>query len=731
MNDLGIALAWLAVQVGLVLAPTLALHAWASRRGPAAGAWVATAGLVMVVALSLASWFQDPGRGRSEPPPRSSSAAPGRVDATTDEGERRPVDGPSAPGVRWRLASLRVAWGILERGASEPAERCRPWGAWLAASALAGAGLGLIRLALGLAAVRACRRRSRPVDDPAMRALLDELAAAMGRARTVELRQADDLSGPAAAGWRRPVILLPADWRSWSPAERRAVLAHELAHVVRGDYATALLARLAVALHFCHPMVRWTAGRLLLQQEQAADALGARFAGGRASYLAALSRLALMQDGRSPGWAARGFLAGRGTLIRRIAMLREQDETRADDRPMVGIRRVATALALASLTLGVASLRGPARGDEPPPASAQEAGSPIALPYVGDDKCGLVAFRPAATFRRAGMQRYTSLLETAMREALSGEFAHAYGVFKDRPGPSSRFAELSEALKPGSAATGRRTLNLSEIELVTAGLRFGRGRNAEEGDLHAFSLGGATIRMTAPFDWPEFLRQWGFELNEAHEAGRGYFRVRGPWRHILGPAPCVLVLDDRTIVYDEEMPIVSALRGDSPTPDYLRGPEWERASRGLLAVVIGNQDGAFAKQYDLGRPSDVAPLFQGVDRWVLGVDDADALAVRGVAACRDGEASQAVGRFIDSAIPAARAEWQADLDRTPPHTKSQALGIGVLRGFLDKIQVRRADRSVELVVDGFASLADLAAVIESELAENSRRPEAEKPAPKP
>ena len=38
MNDLGLTLAWLAVQVTILLAPALALNALASRRGPAAGA---------------------------------------------------------------------------------------------------------------------------------------------------------------------------------------------------------------------------------------------------------------------------------------------------------------------------------------------------------------------------------------------------------------------------------------------------------------------------------------------------------------------------------------------------------------------------------------------------------------------------------------------------------------------------------------------------------------------
>ena len=41
MNHLGLRLAWLAVQVAILLVPALALHVLISRRGPAPGASVA------------------------------------------------------------------------------------------------------------------------------------------------------------------------------------------------------------------------------------------------------------------------------------------------------------------------------------------------------------------------------------------------------------------------------------------------------------------------------------------------------------------------------------------------------------------------------------------------------------------------------------------------------------------------------------------------------------------
>ena len=117
------------------------------------------------------------------------------------------------------------------------------------------------------------------------------------------------------------------------------------------------------------------AGRLQLQQELAADAVGARFAGGRASYLLALSRLALRQDGRSPCWPARAFLPARGTLIRRIAMLRDNHEV--SERPWTRPRRLLAASFLLGVAAGVMTLRGPARGAEDKPSGATRAKRPL------------------------------------------------------------------------------------------------------------------------------------------------------------------------------------------------------------------------------------------------------------------------------------------------------------------------------------------------------------------
>ena len=75
-----------------------------------------------------------------------------------------------------------------------------------------------------------------------MLALIKSIAEQVG-AGDVESRETALLRSAVTVGWRKPVLLLPMDWPSWNEAERRAVLAHELVHVARSDYATAFLAR--------------------------------------------------------------------------------------------------------------------------------------------------------------------------------------------------------------------------------------------------------------------------------------------------------------------------------------------------------------------------------------------------------------------------------------------------------------------------------------------------------
>jgi len=95
-------------------------------------------------------------------------------------------------------------------------------------------------------------------------------------------------------GILRPVILLPEDASNWTPSRRRAVLAHELAHVRRHDPAILLAAHLATIVYWFHPLCWLAAVRLRIESERACDDAALRIGllpSGYAGHLLDLARM--------------------------------------------------------------------------------------------------------------------------------------------------------------------------------------------------------------------------------------------------------------------------------------------------------------------------------------------------------------------------------------------------------------------------------------------------------
>jgi TonB family protein len=166
----------------------------------------------------------------------------------------------------------------------------------------AGALAGLLQMLLAAVAVARVRHSTTPFGDADY---CRQLAWSLGIRRGVEVLQAAPGTMPMTFGILRSAILMPADATGWSDERRRVVLLHELAHVRRGDTATHILARTALALNWWNPLA-WTAWRQFLKErERATDDLvlqaGAR-ATEYASHLLEVART--MQSGPAMGWAA-------------------------------------------------------------------------------------------------------------------------------------------------------------------------------------------------------------------------------------------------------------------------------------------------------------------------------------------------------------------------------------------------------------------------------------------
>ena len=238
------------------------------------------------------------------------------------------------------------------------------WAAWLASA------VGVVRLVMGILHIHRCRRQSGPLADSDLTELFQALCVEFRIRRRVELRTSDRISVPATFGWRRPTVLLPGTWPTWTPDEQRAVLAHELAHVRQRHFPAWLVSQLAVVTHFYHPLVHWLSRRLRLELELAADALAATTFTDRRHYAAALAGLAL-GPARSPALVAPlGLFMSRPLLMRRLAMLRQSNESSSGfSRWKRGLVFIALGLA----AVGAAGLRAAADGDTDLPAPTDPA----------------------------------------------------------------------------------------------------------------------------------------------------------------------------------------------------------------------------------------------------------------------------------------------------------------------------------------------------------------------
>ena len=265
-------LAQLAAKATLVLALAAAAAAVLWRSSAAVRHLVWCVGVVGVLALPLFSILLP--AWNLPLLPASTAAAPARSDAPA-----LPQAMPGADAVEALPANTVEA----APPAAEPA-------AWLpgalAALATGGMMVGLLWLAVGFWGVERLGRRAEVVRDPEwLRAAHDE-AERLGLRRPVLLLRSRGAVMPATWGLLWPSVVLPAAAAEWPEERRRAVLAHELAHVKRFDCLTQALAQVACALFWWHPAVWYAARRLRVERERACDDLVLR-AGARASDYAA------------------------------------------------------------------------------------------------------------------------------------------------------------------------------------------------------------------------------------------------------------------------------------------------------------------------------------------------------------------------------------------------------------------------------------------------------------
>lgn len=130
--------------------------------------------------------------------------------------------------------------------------------------------LAMARLALRGARLVRLLRAAVP-SDPELQATVDQAAHAVGAPRP-RVRVSSAAQEPLLVGLARPHLILPAGFRGADPAGR-AVVAHELAHLKRGDHRAVWLEEGVLILLAFNPLAPLIRARRAAAREEACDAL--------------------------------------------------------------------------------------------------------------------------------------------------------------------------------------------------------------------------------------------------------------------------------------------------------------------------------------------------------------------------------------------------------------------------------------------------------------------------
>lgn len=275
-----------------------------------------------------------------------------------------------------------------------------------------------LRLAGGWVYLQRLSRTAAHSTTPKWIELTDALRSAMAVRAVVEVRESSRIMVPMVAGMLKPVLLLPIGLAAnLSVREVEAVLAHELAHIKRHDYAVNLLQSVMEVLYFFHPALWWLSARIREEREHCCDDLAVQAIGGNgrilAQALARVEELRLTQAMQSPALAM-AFATKQQQLLHRVRrMLGVPMRPFVSNSSLVG-------LTLATVLLVSVSVYAVQQDKQPKPKSKPR------------------ATQPQATRRHKvdGNSEY----------GMAGDSKVSYVIWKGQKLPASRVAQLQRQM---------------------------------------------------------------------------------------------------------------------------------------------------------------------------------------------------------------------------------------------------------------------------------------------
>jgi beta-lactamase regulating signal transducer with metallopeptidase domain len=321
------------VKASLVMLAALAAIACLRRQSAALRHWMLSAAIVAALAAPLAglaipSWHL----------PLDAISRP-RLVATPAPAPAASVLGSSAPADRRRSAS----------NASLPGLDVLLTSAWMA-----GAGVSVLVLLVGLGRLAWIASSARRVTGGRWAAAAESVAGDYGLRRPIVLLQSDHPALLVTWGFAQPRVILPRTAPDWTDERIRVVLAHEFAHIKRGDWLIQMVAEIARAGYWFNPVI-WIACRRLRQEsEQATDDVVLHAGIDGSDYAAHLLELARAFSRHRP-WLPAPAIVRPSSLERRVSAMLNSHVNRS---PITRTARLGIVAALSAVAIAIASAQG-------------------------------------------------------------------------------------------------------------------------------------------------------------------------------------------------------------------------------------------------------------------------------------------------------------------------------------------------------------------------------------
>ena len=339
------ALLGLALKSLLIAGITLAALQLTRSRSASERSLIAHLGLVALVALPLASLLLP---SLNVALPEALSPAPVVEEAATPA---LPVTAELSPAF---TTDAKATGLVVDPSAPQEAAATQPSFDWTPYAYAAPAIALLLITIVALLRLVALRSRAQILVDPTWLTALAHAQRRMGFKNGTALLTSNELSSPISWGLMRPVILLNEEALD-ATGEAEAIIAHELAHVARLDWAKLMLARIATAIFWFNPLA-WVLAREAhqLREEAADDAVLAANIDG-ADYAQLLVGVA-RHECKGLLLGAHGVAPGKGSLRRRVGRVLDGTLARSPATKSwvagFGAGMLVMAAPLAALTLG-------------------------------------------------------------------------------------------------------------------------------------------------------------------------------------------------------------------------------------------------------------------------------------------------------------------------------------------------------------------------------------------